>query len=573
MAPPAVSATPSPRAGLAAADGEVWSGRWTAAERDYRRLAASGSAHAESHLALLLVYEARYVDAVAAARQAVAESPDSDTYARLARALDWSNDIPAAVAAGQQAVAAIPTDPVAFDFEGEALADAGRFDEALSALGQAERAARTPYERAEVLREWSNYYRDRDRGDDEFNYVELAAGAQPQFPERSLELANEYFARGQGRLADARGQLDRLLEHSADPAVLAAAGDAAFAAGDVSDAERYYRAALGVAPGDPASSLGLAEVLVAGRKDPPAARAVLQAALARHPDAEAAAAYLGWLEALVLAPSGDGVPPAGEALAAERASAYDAVNSLRQKVALPALQPDRALAAAAQAHAYYVLFNWGGAGLAGLGIHAENPVLPGFTGQNSAERDRHFGYPGFQSSEVINHTFTSAAAVEVWVDSVYHRLPILGRESTAAGYGEAQVGTIAVNVMDFGVGAAQSADPVLFPYQDEAGVPLAFVGNEVPDPAPNSRYPVGYPITVAAGGADTLSLAAATVTPAGGAAVNLIVDPPGKLDLGPNEAAILPAAPLAPGAVYLVKVRGFLDGRPWSDSWTFQTAA
>lgn len=568
-APPVGRATPSPSA-LGLADDEVWNGHWTAAERDYRRLTDS-SAHAESHLALLLVYEGRFAEAVAEARLAASQSPDSDTLARLTRALDWSDDIPGAVAAGAKAVAATPTDPLAYAFDGEALADAGRFDEALAMLGRAETAARTAYERAEALREWSNYYRDRSRGEDSLNYVELAYRAQPAFPERSLELANEYFAAGSARLADARSLLDRFLRRPQDPAVLAEAGDAAFSGGDAADSERYYRAALAVSPGDPGASVGLAEVLVAGAKDPGKARDVLATALARHPDAEAVAEYLYQLDTLVLHGQ-DAAPSATPVLDAERRAAFDRVDGARQKVGLPVLQPDAALNAASEAHAYYVLFNWGSPGLAGLGVHAEDPSLPGFTGQNSAERDRHFGYPGFQSAEVLNHTFTSTAAVGIWIDSVYHRLPLIGRESSAFGYGEAQVGTLAVNVMDFGVGAAESAGPTVYPYQDQTDVPAAFVGNEVPDPAPSARYPVGYPITVAAGGADTLSVASVTVTAAGGSPVDLIVDPPGKVDLGSNEAAIIPSAPLTPGATYTVKVRGLLDGRAWSDSWTFQVA-
>jgi len=568
---PIAQTTPTPTevGALATADQELWTGHWTAAERDYRKLLIAGNARAGSHLALLLVYEDRFVEAVSDARAAVQQSPDSDSYARLTRALDWSNEIPAAIAAGAQAVAATPVDPLAYDFYAEALADGGRFSEAEAQLRLAQSAARTPNERAETQREWSNYYRDRNRDSDAFNYVELAQASQPGFPERALELAAEYFADGAARRTDARALLDRFLKEPGDPAVLALAGDSAFAGGDAADSERFYRAALGVAPGDPAASLGLAELEMATKKDAQAARTVLLAALQRHPDAEAVAEYLRQLDALVLH-AHDSIAAASAARDSERQSAYDSVNAGRQAVGLPGLKPDASLAAAAEAHAYYVLFNWGSPGLAGLGVHSEDQALPGFTGQNSAERDRHFGYPGFQSAEVLNHTFTASAAVEVWVDSVYHRLPLLGRESTGFGYGEAQVGSLAVNVMDFGVGVAQSAEPVVYPYQDQTGVPAGFVGNEVPDPAPNARYPVGYPITVAAGGADTLTIAGATVTPTGGSAVSVILDKPGLLDLDPNEAAILPAAPLVPGLVYTVKVRGLLDGRPWSDSWTFQ---
>src|SRR5947209_8576834 len=92
LRPPSVQASPGSRTALAIADGDFWSVHWTAAESEYRKLAASGSAHAESHLALLLAYESRFVEAVAEAKAAVQRSPDSDTYARLTRALDWSAD-------------------------------------------------------------------------------------------------------------------------------------------------------------------------------------------------------------------------------------------------------------------------------------------------------------------------------------------------------------------------------------------------------------------------------------------------------------------------------------------------
>ena len=580
---PGGGASPSPGPGaaqaLARADDDFFSGRYGAAETAYRGLAEQGDAHARAHLALLLTYESRFEDAVAEARQAVSARRDSVTLARLTRALDWSDEIPAALAAGAAAVQAAPVDPVAHDYYAEALSDAGRYAEAEAQLVLGERQALTPYQVAEAAREWSNYYRDRGQPDDELNYVEIALRYEPGFPERSVELAREYYGTLPARTADARNALRRALDgHAEEYAVILSAADAAFLGKDVTTGERYYRQALAVEPGGPAAAVGLAEILVAVKRDPSGAHDALLDSLRRHPDSSAVYQYLSELDALVLKRNARAelapiAPQAPAALGAERASAYGSVDAYRGQVALGALHPNAALEQAALAHAYYYLFNFGQASLNGLGVHSEDRSLPGFTGVNSAERDRHFGYQGYQSSEVINHTFTAEAAVEVWADSVYHRYPLLGRESADLGYGEAQVGSLSINVLDLGVGPPATGAPLVYPAAGQADVPGAFTGNEIPDPAPTAQYPIGYPITVQAGGADTIVLGIVSVSGPGGAPLRLYLLNSGSQDLGSNELAILPRSPLKPATTYTVTVIGKLDGRSWSKTWTFTTAA
>ena len=127
-------------------------------------------------------------------------------------------------------------------------------------------------------------------------------------------------------------------------------------------------------------------------------------------------------------------------------------------------------------------------------------------------------------------------------------------------------------MLDFGVGPAVSAAPVLEPYPGQTGVPPTFTGSEIPDPAPSAHYPLGYPITVTFGAADGFTLGSARLLNHQGTALPLVVDRPGQVDLAQNEVALLPRAPLQPGTTYQVQVRGFLDGRAWSRSWSFTTA-
>lgn len=568
--------SPSPSAALVRADAEAQSGRWSEAEAGYRALVARGDAHAESHLAVLLAYESRFVEAVAAAQDAVTRQADADTLARLARALDWAGDLPPAVAAGERAIGLAPHDALAHAFLAEALSDSGLANQAQLELHAAEKLATTAYERAEAAREWSNYERDQGADAVALSYDQIALHLEPSFPGRAVELARADLASTPPRKTEALALLDGLLQPFArEPAVLSAAGDVMFMAGDGADSERYYGAALAGAAADPQAALGLAEDQMAFGHDAHAARATLLPAVGgAGAEAGAAAEYLRQLDQLVLGidPKPDLSGAASTQLPTERAAALAAVNAYRHQVALPGVTPNHALDSASQAHAYYVLFHWGSAALEGLGVHQEVASQAGYTGSNSAVRDQHFGYSGYQSSEVINHAFTAAAAVEVWADSVYHRFPITGRESADAGYGEAQVGTLAVQVMDFGVGPPGTGAPIAYPPPGLASVPPAFVGNEIPDPAPDGQYPIGYPITVAAGAADALAIDSATIAGPDGAPVPLFLDRPGLLDLAQNEVALLPKAPLALLTTYTVTLRGFLDDRPWSLSWKFTTS-
>ena len=82
---------------LAAADARLYAGDYDGAESAYRSLIDRNVAGATAHYATLLDYEGRFRDAVTTARQAVQQGASSDVLARLCRALDWANDVTAAL--------------------------------------------------------------------------------------------------------------------------------------------------------------------------------------------------------------------------------------------------------------------------------------------------------------------------------------------------------------------------------------------------------------------------------------------------------------------------------------------
>jgi len=184
-------------------------------------------------------------------------------------------------------------------------------------------------------------------------------------------------------------------------------------------------------------------------------------------------------------------------------------------------------------------------------------------------RARHFGYPGARGSEVINHVYTPEAAIQIWLDSVFHRYPMLSPETGAGGYGEAQLGILSVSVYDFGLTDPGRSDAVVYPAAGQQDVPAAFTGNEVPDPVPpGGSYPVGYPLTLQVGSADALEVVSSKLQGPDGQDVPSYVLLPNQ-GVGAGEWALLAKQPLQPGKTYSVEVSGKLNGDSWTKKWQF----
>jgi hypothetical protein len=571
-------ARPSPPASaqdrrLLAADAELYRGHYDAAEAAYRGLAAHSVPGAASHLATLLDYEGRFEEAVTQAQAGVAVRSDSDSLARLTRAMDWAQDVDAAVTAGGKAVAARPVEPLAHIFYSEALADAGRFDAAARELRAAEAAGGDASIQGETDREWANYYRGIGDTQSELNYSQLAVKAQPGFPERQLDLIR--FDYGNHRPGVARTISDRMLTaHPRDYHLLVSVADAALSGGDVERAPALYRAAALERPDGIEAALGLAELSVVVDHDFNAAHDLLLDTLRRSPGSGPVYQYLRYLDLLVLKkdPAADLGPIAPQVpgdLAADRKTALDQVNARRSALGLAAAQEDAALDEAAEAHAYYFLFNFGQQQVSGSGMSVEDPSLPGFVGARSLDRDHHFGYPGSRGAELIDHTVTPAASVQDWVDSVFRRFALTDRETTAVGYGLARVGSLSIAVMDVGAIQAGSGDPVVYPAANQVGVPTSFVDDEVPDPLPQGALsPAGYPVTLQVGGAQKLAVTTGRLLDSEGQDVPSYTLAPGS-PLTQSEWALVPRRPLQPGARYTAEVVGTVDGKDFSRRWSF----
>jgi uncharacterized protein YkwD len=178
--------------------------------------------------------------------------------------------------------------------------------------------------------------------------------------------------------------------------------------------------------------------------------------------------------------------PAPEADA--ETQALDRINAYRKKAGLKPVSADPALSKGCVAHAQYLVKNADQPSAKSLGMHKEDPELPGYTKEGTKAA----------ASSVIYPAGDPVAAVDGWMATLFHRVPLLDPRLTKVGLGYAKSdqsgGFFVVNTS--GRDGKDAAKPVLFPADKQEDVPLNFTA-ERPDSLPESKDKIaGYPITV-----------------------------------------------------------------------------
>jgi Tfp pilus assembly protein PilF len=543
--------------------------------------------------ALVLSYQTKLKSALDEALTAQKLAPnDGYVLAILTRVEDWNSDLQSAAREGAAAIKAAPNSALARAFYGEALADVGRYDDATKQLTKGADLAKkgSAYDRGEIERNWANYYRDKKDYSQELNHLKLAAGAQPNWVERLLELARYSVARQD--LSGATQFLQRAATLSPEDAGLREQlGDVALFAYNYDVAKSAYQAALKLQPRSALDLKMLGEFAIAVDKDPTTAAKDERAAIAAEPTDQEAGAYLVAVlrylakdEAAALqaarqtvAPSGASTAPAAtfvdldKAAVDRQAIALATVNGYRKLAGLAPVTSSPLIHQSALAHAFYTFFNGALPSIQGLGIHKEDAAGQGYTGDNQATRAQHFGYAPPSMGEVITHRTEPVGAVADWIDSVYHRFPLLRADLVELGYGDAYLGPLAVQVMDTSYHEKATGRVILYPAPNQLGVPPAFNGNEIPDPAPNASYPIGYPVTATFDRNAMVTIGAFHFRDPSGKDLPGATLLPNAPDME-NSFAYLANAPLAPGTTYTADLTYTLNGKAGHTVWKFTTA-
>ena len=605
LAQPSPSTTPKPGTGAAAtlemARAAFFGNRYSEAEDHYRAFLAAHPASAEGHadFALFLNYRHHFPEALGEATQAVSLDPRSG----IARAVDtrvhdWAatpgdtSQLKDARDRGAEAIKVAPTSALAHTFYSETLADTGDGAGSRREVDVATRLAATDYERAEVEREQGNLASSLGDPAGQLKHLKAAQAIQPNWIERVREVAQYYFANGPHGLAVSTFRSAIAL--APDDAELRISLGALAIGGpdfDIGLAAESFDAANGLRPHDSDIESVMAMTHFALHHDVADAERLLRQAVADAPRNLATAELLeGFLRYVKKDAAGAdqvrvGTMPleplnprarfpvsVAQARRANQQVALDTLNGYRKKAGLASVAIDDRISQGAASHDYWWLFNLSLPEATGLGIHREVPGTPGFTGVQMVDRARHFGYPGGTMTEDITHAGEPAAAISQWVDSVYHRFPIMVPQLTLVGFADAFGAGLPIETLDMGY----SGDPgsrrqtVAYPADGQDDIPIDFVDNELPDPIPAGEPKVsGYPVTLNFNIYALATVGTAEVRDAAGNKIDSYFLPPSRGEL--NVLTLLPKAPLHRGATYKVHVSGAIDGVAFTRDWAFQT--
>jgi cytochrome c-type biogenesis protein CcmH/NrfG len=575
--------------------------RYADAEGMFKNYIAQNPRSVEGHarFALFLNYQQRFDEANAEITQATKIAPkDGLALAIATRVKDWSakspDDIKRAAAVGADAIRYGPRLPLSHTFLSEALADEGKGDEAAKQIEAARPLlGKDPYEKAELEREQANLAHDTGAVDRERDHLLSAQAIQSGWAERTKELAGFFYAHGPTDRAIAEFHKAIALAPR-DVSLRIDLGTAALEQLDVATANEAFAGANDLKPHRSQVEMLLAVTDFNIHHDTAKAEELLRAAHDDAPGNDSAALLLwGFLryikgDASAAAEVTIGTVPddprGGRTIkvvtpddleAKDREAALAAVNAARAKAQLPPAHQESLVDQGATSHAFYWIFNLANPGLQKLEIHHELPGTPGFTGRNMQNRAVHFGFAQASMAEDITHSPGGpTGAISDWVDSVYHRFPIMRSDMSGVGFGDAGIGLLTIQVMDMSYSDHVSQERLMTPYpaDGQTDVPEAFFDNELPDPIPpGAPHPSGYPITLNFNPFVRVNIANYRInTPSGNALPAYVVYP--QID-NDNVLSLLPATPLKAGTTYDVHVTGVIHGVSFSKDWSFTTAS
>ncbi len=254
---------------------------------------------------------------------------------------------------------------------------------------------------------------------------------------------------------------------------------------------------------------------------------------------------------------------------ADAVTALNAENAARVAMGVPCAALVLTLCTSAQNHCNYYTTNQGSSTCQASSAHNEVSGCPQFTGADPGARIKAAGYSGNGWSECMAFLGNPAGAVKTFIDSVYHRTPVLSPWYRDMGYG----GGTGCDTIDFGPGTSTAKTvTAVYPYDGQTGVPLSFNGaQEGPTPpVPSTGWPSGYPVTLYGQGITVSShqiVVDGTATPL----AHQWLD--GDSTLGSTAKVLYTDAPLTANTTYRVTITGTTSSGSVSFDWTFTTGA
>jgi len=189
-----------------------------------------------------------------------------------------------------------------------------------------------------------------------------------------------------------------------------------------------------------------------------------------------------------------GVCPAPSGITTQQTTALQIVNQARSAMGSPCATMVPALNTSSTKHCAYYAANASMTSCVS-DPHTEVSGCADFVAADFGTRETDAGYTGQPAFEVMAFDDNPTSAIGQWIDSVYHRTPLLDPWTRDLGYGNAT----GCDTMDFGVGASAPLDLVVsYPYDGQTGVVASYNGSlEGPTPpVPPNGWPSAVPIHV-----------------------------------------------------------------------------
>jgi uncharacterized protein YkwD len=262
------------------------------------------------------------------------------------------------------------------------------------------------------------------------------------------------------------------------------------------------------------------------------------------------------------------------------------LNAHRKLVGLGPVGIDPTLSEGCTAHARYLVRNQGNSSLGGLRVHGESTGLRGYTKSGATAGARSVIMQGMGMARA----FWQVNAVDGWIATLYHRLPLLhpDLQKVGVGYATSGEGRFYVAVLDARSGLPRRGRvrtaqfrSVIYPANDQKNVPcvFSFGAPEMPNPIPNNgnSRDAGYPITVTFFDAWSVDNVDATLTTGEGKECPVWLSTPKRPAYAgfPQQGTVclIPKSPLRPLTTYSVAMSATVSGISWQETWKFVTAS
>jgi len=253
------------------------------------------------------------------------------------------------------------------------------------------------------------------------------------------------------------------------------------------------------------------------------------------------------------------------------------MNRIRAYIEVQPLNANAAINQAAQAHCecfvnhYFDVYQ-----TQNLSPHQEDPSHDDCVAKDFWGRMTHFGYSGNASAEIMGFMSNPVDATHGWLETLYHRIPIVDPNSYEVGYGLASRSETGCDTADFGsFNGPDSGLEVIYPIHGQVGVATQWHGYESPQPPlpEGESYPSGPIITLTIPRGSDLVVESYSFTHPSGADVPAMFTAPSNNTHLDRTTALYSHDPLDPMTAYTVTFEGRKGNAPWTRTWSFTTGS